>query len=496
MGQVMIRFFLMCCLLTCVGVGPSATQPVSRGSLGDWSMWGGRPERNMLAEASDLPIEWDIASGRNVKWVAELGTQTFGNPVVSGGKVFIGTNNGRPRNPAIQCDVGVLMCFAERDGSFLWQSVHAKLASGNAQDWAGIGICSTPCVVGDRLYYVSNRGELMCADTEGFRDGQNDGSFKGEKLRDEGAADFVWWLDMLKELRVSPMQASSSSPVVVGDLVFVLTGHGVDSESGEVRNPSAPSFIAVQRQTGRVVWSDNSPGRRILAGQWSSPAWGLVNKKPQVVFPGGDGFLYSFEPETGKLLWKFNCNAGDPPSENHLVATPVIHRNHVYISVGQDPESGDGEGRLWSVDAGLGGDVTRSGVLWSVGGRDFGRSISTVAVCDGLLYAAELGGYLACFDVMTSKLYWRYDLKARVWSSPLAVDGKIYIANEDGEVMVFKQGQEAVLLASNSLPGSVHGSAVVANGVLYVSDSRRLYAIAGPPASQPADSSVLNGEDK
>jgi len=508
MQHDLTRLLFTCFLLICVygkpaagEAGQSATQPANNPSTDDWPMWGGRPHRNMITEANNLPNQWDVASGKNIKWVADLGTQTFGNPVVSGGKVFIGTNNGHPRNPEITKDAGIIMCFAETDGRFLWQAIHDKLPTGNAQDWQEIGICSTPCVVDNRLYYVSNRGELICADTEGFNDNQNDGPFRNEKYRDKGSADFIWCLDMIGQLGVSPLQASASSPVVLGDLVFVLTGNGVDSESGEVKNPSAPSFIAVQRHTGKVVWSDDSPGKRILAGQWSSPACGSVNKKPQAVFPGGDGWLYAFEPKTGKLLWKFNCKSkekispeGDPEADNHLVATPVIHDNKVFIAVGQDPESGDGDGCLWAVNAGLRGNVTKTAGLWHAGGRDFGRSISTVAICEGLLYAVELGGYLNCFGMTTGKLYWRYDLMANVWSSPLAVDGKIYIANQDGEIMVFKQGKKAVLLAKNSLPGPVHGSAVVANGVLYITDSSHLYAIAQAAASKPADSLNKNGD--
>jgi len=464
---------------------------------------GGRPHRNMIAEANNLPSEWNVTSGKNIKWAVDLGSQTFGNPIISSGKVFIGTNNGRPRNPAIKKDMGILMCFAEQDGKFLWQAVHEKLSTGNAQDWQDIGICSAPCVVKNRLYYVSNRGELICADTEGFQDNENDGPFTSEKFTDKHDADFVWQLDMIKQLGASPFQASASSPAVVGDLVFVLTGNGVDNDSGEVESPSAPSFIAVQRHTGKVVWTDNSPGNRILAGQWSSPAWGLVHNKPQVVFPGGDGWLYAFEPKTGMLLWKFNCKAnetispeGEPETENQLIATPVIHDNQVFIAVGQDPESGDGDGCLWAINAGLSGDVTQSAKLWHVDKRDFGRSISTVAIRNGLLYAAELGGYLNCFDVTTGKLYWRYDLLANVWSSPLAVDDKIYIANEDGEVMVFKQGKKAVLLAKNTMPGSIHGSAGVANGVLYLADRSHLYAIAQPTTSKLADEENINGDDR
>src|SRR5512134_3718821 len=59
----------------------------------DWPMWGGTPDRNMISTMKGLPIDWDVKAKKNVKWVAQLGSQTYGNAVVSGGMVFLGTNN-------------------------------------------------------------------------------------------------------------------------------------------------------------------------------------------------------------------------------------------------------------------------------------------------------------------------------------------------------------------------------------------------------------------
>ena len=107
---------------------------------------------------------------KRIKWVAELGSKAYGGPVVSGGKVFVGTNNEKPRNPrdidkdGKPIDKGIVMCFNEADGQFLWQAVHDKLAAGRVNDWPMEGICSTPLVEGNRVYYVSNRCEVVCAE--------------------------------------------------------------------------------------------------------------------------------------------------------------------------------------------------------------------------------------------------------------------------------------------------------------------------------------------
>ena len=148
-------------------------------------MWGGTPDRNMISNMKGLPTSWDVKTKKNVKWVAQLGSQTYGNVVVSGGMVFVGTNNEGLRDPKITGDKGVLMAFRESDGEFMWQMVHDKLAAGRVNDWPYQGVASSPLVEGDRVYYVSNRAELMCLDTQGFRDKENDGPVTDEKLTGE-----------------------------------------------------------------------------------------------------------------------------------------------------------------------------------------------------------------------------------------------------------------------------------------------------------------------
>jgi hypothetical protein len=82
-------------------------------SATDWPMWGGTPSRNMVSDMKGLPITWDVKTGKNVKWVAELGSQSYGNPVVGGGVVLVGTNNEAMRDPKQGGDRGVLMAFRE-----------------------------------------------------------------------------------------------------------------------------------------------------------------------------------------------------------------------------------------------------------------------------------------------------------------------------------------------------------------------------------------------
>ncbi|MFQ5638798.1 MAG: PQQ-binding-like beta-propeller repeat protein [bacterium] len=449
------------------------------------AMWGGGPDRNMVSGETGLPSEWDPESGLNIKWTAQLGSQAYGNPVVIGGKVFVGTNNQAERNPKLKGDRGVVMAFRESDGELLWQAAHPKLASGRVNDWPLQGICSGPFVEDERIYYVSNRAEVICADTEGYYDGENDGPYTNEKNTSKIDEDIVWRFDMIDELDVFPHNLATCSPLVVGDLVFVVTANGVDETHINIPSPDAPSFIALNKKTGELVWEDASPGENILHGQWSNASYGVIDGVPQVIFPGGDGWLYAFVPETGKLLWKFDCNPKDAVWElggagtrNNIISTPVVWDNKVYIGVGQDPEHGESIGHWYAIDAAKRGDITGTGKVWHRGNEDFNRTMSTAAIHDGLMYIADLPGFVYCWDAKTGEEYWKYDAFAAIWGSPYYADGKVYIGDEDGDVAVLKAGKKMELLAEINMDNAVYTTPVAKNGVLFISNRSKLFAVA------------------
>jgi len=459
------------------------------------SMFGGDLSRNMAdASATGLPSSWDPDTGENVKWMQPLGSQSYGGPVVANGRIYVGTNNEGQRNPAVTGDRGNMMVFDAASGEFLWQSAHAKLPAGRVHDWPLQGVCSGPYVEGDRLYYVSNRAEVIAADVQGFRDGENDGPFSGEELTSEIDEDVIWKLDMIGELDVFPHNLAAGNPLVVGDLLFTVTGNGVDEGHINLPVPLAPSFIAVNKDTGELVWESAAPDGNILHGQWSNPTFGVAGGREQVVFPGGDGWLYSFAPTTGELIWKFDANPKDSVWElggsgtrNNIIGTPVFWENKVYVGVGQDPEHGEGQGHFWAIDATGTGDVTESGVVWHRGGEEFHRTISTAAIADGLLYIADLSGFLYCLDANTGEHHWTYDAFAAVWGSSFVADGKVYLGDEDGDVAILEHGKELKVLGEINLGSAVYTTPVAAEGVLYISSRNRLWALQEGASTPAAD---------
>ena len=178
--------------------------------------------------------------------------------------------------------------------------------------------------------------------------------------------------------------------------------------------------------------------------------------------------MYAFEPKTGALIWKFDCNPkeafyelGPTATRNDFVCTPVVWDNKLYIGVGQDPEHKKGVGHMWCIDitktpnnkekdlspASKPGAAERddqpisildpkdpankdTGLVWHFGGFiepppekgrkwTFGRTLSTVCIKDGLLYTSELDGFFHCFDAKTGEHLWQHDMGNDTWCSPV-----------------------------------------------------------------------------
>jgi outer membrane protein assembly factor BamB len=430
----------------------------------DWPMWGGTPDRNMVSSMAGLPTTWDLNAKKNVKWMATLGSQTYGNPVVAGGRVYVGTNNEGLRNPKEGGDRGVLMCFRESDGQFLWQQANEKLPAGRVNDWPFQGVCASPLVEGDVLYYVNNRCELMCLDAKG---------------NGQGGAKVIWKLDMMEELGAHPHNMSNSSVTSWGDMLYLSTSNGQDESHVNIPSPKAPAIIAVNKKTGKVVWEQNHVGNRILHGQWSSPAVGKLGDVLQVVMGEGDGWVRGYDAMDGKKLWEFDMNPKDsvwPKTRNEVISTPVLWENKVFIANGQDPEHGEGVGHLYCIDPTKRGDITKEGQVWHY--DKIRRSISTGAIHEGILYYADFSGFLHALDAKTGKAFWVHDMLAAVWGSPMVINGNVYLGDEDGDVVVLKAGKEKKLISELNMGSSVYSTPVPANGVLFIANRNQLWALA------------------
>lgn len=493
-------------------------------SAQDWVRWGNTKSRNMVGQAKNIPTaikpgEIDpktevvnMKTTRNVKWVAKLGSQSYGNPTVADGRIYVGTNNESPRSKKYKGDRAAVFCLNEKDGSMIWQFNGPKLGAGKVSDWEFLGICSSPAVSGKHVYVVTNLCQVVCLDVDGLANGNQGYSKEGEYYAGKGKppvkldnqdADILWIYDMRKDLGIFPHNVTSSSVLVHGDYVYVSTSNGVDWSHVNIPNPRAPALIVLNKKTGKLEGEEVANiSSRIMHCNWSSPSLGKVGKQEILLFGAGDGFLYGFDPKPveddgDKVLKELFRVDGNPPhyrkkngkkvkyatpeGPSEYIASPVFHKGKVYIAIGQDPEHGEGLGNLICVDASKRGDITKSGVIWSY--TKINRTISTVSVVDGLVFAADYAGIVHCLDAETGKAYWTHDTQSHIWASTLAVDGKVFIGNEDGYLTILKVDKKKKLLAEVEFDAQLYASPIVANDTLYVATMTHLYAIASTSKS-------------
>lgn len=484
----------------------SSAAITANGLADDQPQWGQRFTRNMVSSETRLPDRFDPATGENVKWSASLGTESYSTPVIANGKVVIGANNGRPRDPRHQGDRGVLLCLDESDGSLLWQLVVPKFQGDIYLDWPKAGICSPATLEGEYVYAVTNRAQVVCLDADGMADG-NDG-YRGEGSHmvlpgetpmeiGELDADIIWSFDMRGQIDMHPHDAAHSSILIHGQYLYVNTGNGVDRTHKRIPSPHAPSLIVLDKTTGRLVARDREPiGQRIFHCTWSSPALGTVDGRPLVFFCGGDGVCYAFEAlepsetlepvKTLKRVWRFDCDPTAPKenlndykrnrreSPSNVKSMPVFHDNRLYVTVGGDIWWGKEKAWLQCIDATQTGEITETGLIWSYP-MDH-HCCSTPAIHDGLAFVGDCGRFVHCVDAETGRPYWSHETEGDVWGSPLVADGKVYVGSRRGDFWVFAADKEKRVIAKAQFDAPICSSAVAANGVLYVGTLQRLWA--------------------
>ena len=438
-----------------------------------------------MTHTGNPPVDWDTTTGRNIVWSVELGNETFGRPVVAGDAVYVGTDNARHMNPAIQEQGGVFMAFRAADGAFLWQDVATKKERG-LREFLLPSTTSAPYVEGNRLYYVTAECQLRALDIQGFRDGENNGPYREEAFDDDTAADIAWELDMCA-LGVFAHEASNSEVLPVGDLLMVSTSNGQNEGHTRVPSPRAPSLIAVDKHSGHVVWRAVGAGGQVLHGQWSSPVAANVNGRLLVLFGGGDGWLRAYDAATGHEVWRFDGNPKDARwypragilSRGSIIASPVFADGRVFVAMGQSPGHGNGPSLIHAINPNGQGDVTDSRLLWT--SREVGRVVGTPMVKDGLLYVGDLGGTVHCLDAATGAHVWKHETHEAIWGSLLVAGDRLYAGTVEGNMTVLRAGRRKELLAQIEMDAPLYSRPAVVGDTLYLATAQRLYRIAARP---------------
>ena len=457
-------------------------------------------------ESDSLPDAFDT---KDLLWEIKLGSHQYTTPIIDAGQLFIGIDDQNLDHSALtESGGGILKRLDPATGNTVWQMVIPRYKEGNVapshfNKWK-CGVCSRPAIAGKRLYIVGPRGDVLCLDRNGQTDG-NDGPFLKETLYMEAPADYklqrtdgdiIWEYNMIDGVNVVPHDVCGSSPLLVGDYLYACTSNGQDNQHKYIVKPNAPALIALDKNTGKLAAVETEGiSKDTFHCNWSSPVEATVDGKAIILFGGGDGILYAFEPVTQtkdkpqslKKLWEYDCcpanyryldgkpktysthrkRIADGPSE--IISTPTVIGNRVYVAIGQSPIHGAGQGMLTCID------MTTGKKIWQSAEVD--RATSQAAVDDGLLYISDYSGQLHCIDADNGQTYWQHDLEAGVWSaSPIVTDGKVYISTEKRVLWILKNAKQKKVLSRSKLK-SPATTPLAHDGVFYLPTQKRLFAV-------------------
>lgn len=522
----------------CLGIALAALTasflPSTPSSAADHAQFGQAWSRNMVSAEAPLPATFDPKSRQNLRWSVPLGNETHATPVVAHGRIFIGTNNGEPRDPKHAGDRGVLMALDESQGTLLWQLVVPKRVEDIYFDWKNAGISSTATAEGDRVYVVDNRGVVLCLDAHGLANG-NDGPFQNEAVYyapqptnnlAQGApaaflpngafrleadipkpnrielgpldADILWFFDLTSGAGIWSHDASHSSILIHGNHLYLNSGTGVDNTHRRIRRPDAPSLVVLDKRTGRFLARDREGiGANIFHSTWAPPSLARIQDRDCILFAAGNGILYAFEPippgtppSTHEMslhkLWSFDFDPEGPKSDVHrfhlnkqegpsnFYGGPVFHQNRIYLAGGGDLWWGKNAAWLKCLDLENGTPKLR----WTY--PLVRHTFSTAAVHDGLVFVSDCSQNLHCVDAETGLGLWTHELQGETWASPFVADQKVYIGTRRGTFHVLSASREKKVLATLNLGSPISATAMAANRTLYLATMSQLHAIASP----------------
>jgi outer membrane protein assembly factor BamB len=250
----------------------------------------------------------------------------------------------------------------------------------------------------------------------------------------------------------------ASSPIIWNGLVILQCDTQADS-----------FLLALNAETGDTVWKAS----RDELPSWGSPTVAVTSDGAQVV-TNASNFIRSYDARTGRELWRLGG------SSKITAPTPILANDLIIVASGRAPER-----PIFAVRPSARGDVTlpdgrtsSDAIAWSYTGR--GSYMPTPLADNGLLYVLANNGVLDAYDVKTGRALYRQRLPlvgSGFSASPIAADGKIYLSNEDGDMLVVRAGRTFEHVATNSIGELLMATPALSEGVMYVRGVSSLFAI-------------------
>jgi outer membrane protein assembly factor BamB len=381
-----------------------------------WSRWRG-PSGQGLGAGSGYQDTWSATE--NVLWKTPVPGRGNSSPIVWRDRIFLTTAHDDGRRVSV-------LAFRRADGGLLWETFAPTGRPGSAHFKNGHA-SATPATDGERVYASFGAQGLVAVDFNGA---------------------IVWQRDL------GPMGAyhgTAGSPLLYRDRLILY------------QDQISDSFIAAfDTRSGRTVWRTS---RNAVVG-WGTPVAIRAGDHDEIIV-NSQNTVYAYHPDTGRELWR--CNG----SNEEVIPTPVVGHGMVFCASGR-------AGPTLAIRPGGSGDVTRSHLVWS-SPRGSPFVPSPVLYGDHLYMVNDMASIVTCFEAVSGRSLWQGRLgvaqREGFSASPVAVDGKIFFTNDDGETFVLRAGPKFELLHVNQIGEPMLASPALVDGRWYMRTGRNLIAI-------------------
>ena len=402
----------------------------------NWPGWRG-PRGDGSSVSTNLPMNWDGASGENVKWKAAIPGTGHSSPVVYGDRIFVASCLPKTQER-------VLISIDRKTGKILWQKtvLKARLEKKHSLNSFASG---TPATDGETV--IASFLEVEPTEIDAPNVGGKRKIYPGTMV--VAAYDF----DGNEKWKVKPGSFISahgfcSCPVFFKDLVIINGDH--DGES---------YILALNKKTGEVAWK---VPRKYGIRSYVTPLIRNIGGRTQMVFSGSKHII-SLDPSNGKQHWMV-----EGPTEQ-FVSSMVFDGEQFYMCAGFPTY------HVMAIDGTGEGDVTDTAVKWHV--QNVRCYVPSPVVIGKYLMVADDRGTANCFDTKTGERHWQNRLGNHFSASLLAVNGLAYLLADDGTMKIVRPGKELEVVAENKLGESCYASPAVAGDQLFIRGEKHLYCI-------------------
>jgi outer membrane protein assembly factor BamB len=433
---------------------PPSIEAVARGKASPWPAFRGANAAG-TADGQGAVAEWDIETGKNVRWKTPIPGMAVSSPIVWGDRVFVTTaisNEDKTFRTGLYGDVAPVndlsmhtwkvYALDRRSGKIAWEREVFTGAPKTKRHPKSSQANSTPVTDGTRVVAMfGSIGLLVCYDADG----------KLLWKRDLGVVDSGWFFDPTYQW------GHSSSPIIYKSSVILQA----DQQKGSY-------LAAFALASGRPLWRVDRPDE---ISTWATPVILRGSRGDELVTNGTK--VRGYDPNSGKLLWTLG------PNSEITVGTPVVGRDVVYVTGGYPPVR-----PVYAVRAGARGDVSlvkgqtiSEAIAWS-NDRE-GTYIPSPLLYRDVLYTFNSNGILTAYRAATGERLYR----ARVGgggafaASPVAADGRLYFASEDGDVIVAGAGPEYVELGKHAMKEVIMATPAVSDGLIVIRTLGHVYGI-------------------